>query len=337
VARKTSGSGAKVPASRALIAGVDIGGTKIHCVIARGNGTVLGRARKKTRAELGFKGVMERVKECLLDACEDAGVSLKELRAVGVGAPSAVRADGTAVHAPNMGWRNSPLAKTLSRMVRKSVCAANDCDLGTLGEYAFGAGRGSKSLVGLFAGTGLGGGIVDHGRLLRGENRLAAELGHMVVVVDGRKCGCGRQGCLEAYASKTGMSKGLAERLAASKWKTSLASEADLLGLRSSMLAEAYRTGDALVRDVVDEAARYLGIGVANMITILGPDTVVLGGGIFEALGKDLIGIVRATAREHVFPPPSFRDTRIVLSRLGDDVVALGAVAYALSETDLRS
>lgn len=336
MAKKTSGDRPRRPASKFLLAGIDIGGTKIHTVIARGNGTVLGRARKKTRPERGFDGVMERVKENLLEACEEAGVGIKELRAIGVGAPSAIRADGTAVHAPNMGWRNAPLARTLSRMLHKTICAANDCDLGTFGEYAFGAGRGSKSLVGLFPGTGLGGGIVDRGRLIRGENRLAAELGHMVVVVDGRTCGCGRRGCLEAYASKTGMSAGLAERIATRQWKTTLKSQEDLLGLRSSVLAEAYRGGDELVRDVVDEAARYLGIGVANMITILGPDTVVLGGGVFEALGRDLIGIVRTTARDHVFPPPSFKDTRIVLSRLGDDAVALGAVAYAQSEMGLR-
>jgi glucokinase len=314
--------------AKALYGGIDIGGTKIHSVVARADGEVLARARKKTKADKGFEPVLERTADCLLGACEEAGVDLKELAGVGVGAPSAIRADGTAVHAPNMGWRDAPLASTLSRLMGVPVCAGNDCDLGTLGEYTYGAGQGSKSLVGFFVGTGLGGGIVDRGRVIRGENRLAAEVGHMVVVADGRKCGCGRKGCLEAYASKTGMSKGFAERKGRKK-KSKLG---DFEGLRSSVLAKAYREGDEVVREVVDEATRYLGIGVANLITLLGPDTIVLGGGVFEALGEDLIGLVRSTAEKHAFPGASFADTKIVLSSLEDDVVALGAVAYAQSE-----
>lgn len=316
-----------------LYGGVDIGGTKIHCVVADSAGTVRGRARTRTKGERGFAAVLERARGCLVEACGAAGVELAALSAVGVGAPSAVTPEGVAVRAPNLGWRNAPLVSAFSALLGKPVQAGNDCDLGTFGEHVYGAGQASRTLVGLFPGTGLGGGIVRQGRIMRGENGLAGELGHMIVVVDGRECGCGHRGCLEAYASKTGMARALAERRRRRK-KASTLDPADVRTLRGSVLAAAYRGGDEVAREVVDEAARFLGVGVANVITLLGPDTVVIGGGVFEALGRELLGTVRRAAREHAFPPASFKDTRIVLCALGDDVVALGAVAYVLRDPD---
>lgn len=159
---------------------------------------------------------------------------------------------------------------------------------------------------------------------------MAAELGHMVVAVDGRVCGCGHRGCLEAYASKAGMGRRFKTELRVGNRRSILRQESgDLANVRSGVLRRGYLEGDRVIREGVDEAARYLGIGIANIITVLGPDRVVLGGGVMEALGRKLLPIVRQAAREHTFPPPSFRDTRIVLSELGDDAVALGAVAYA--------
>jgi glucokinase len=164
----------------------------------------------------------------------------------------------------------------------------------------------------------------------RGENRLAAELGHMVVHANGRVCGCGHRGCLEAYASKTGMGSRLAKEVARHKRVTTLSEEGnDLSNVRSGLLAKAYRGGDRLACEVLDEAAWYLGLGVANVITALGPDRVVLGGGVFEALGPELLEKVRSSAAAHSFPPASFEDTQIVLAGLADDAVALGAVAHA--------
>ncbi len=311
--------------------GVDIGATKLHAVVARADGTVLARARKKTKASRGFEAVLDRVREVLEEACGEAKVDFDDLAAVGVGAPSAVREDGTAVNAPNMGWRDAPLASSLAKVLRRPVIAGNDCDVGTLGEWVFGAGRGAGTLVGFFMGTGLGGGIVRRGEILHGESGIAAELGHMIVVLNGRECGCGRMGCLEAYASKTGMGRRLAMEIGAKGRPSSLESEdGDFSGIRSGALARAWEGGDAVVREILDEAAWYLGVGVGNMITILGPDVVVLGGGVFEALGPRLIDKVRKSARAHTFPPSAFETTRIVLSKLGDDAVALGAIAHAL-------
>ncbi len=313
--------------------GVDIGATKIHVVVAKANGSVLARARKKTKASQGFEAVLLRVRKVLHEACAKAGTTLKGLTAVGVGAPSAVRADGVAVSAANMGWRNVPLVASLSKRLGRQVYAANDCDAGTLGEAVFGAGRGAGTLVGFFLGTGLGGGIVRRGEILRGENGIAAELGHVIIEVGGRRCGCGHRGCLEAYASKTAMARRLAREIEIKGRRSKLDRDDVESGtLRSGALVRAYKKGDSVVRDVVHEAVWYLGIGIAGVITLLGPDVIVLGGGVFEAFGKRLLGRVRRSAGEHTFPAASFKDTRIVLSALGDDAVALGAIAYAMRQ-----
>jgi len=315
-----------------LVVGVDIGGTKLHAVIADRSGKILGRARKKTRAERGFKEVMCRVNECIEEACADAKVERRYLLAAGIGAPSAIREDGTAVNATNLGWRNEPLVKTLEKILAMPVFADNDCNVGTLGEFVYGAARGAETAVGLFVGTGLGGGLVFHGRLWRGKHRLATEFGHMIVQVDGRKCGCGHNGCLEAYVSKVGMSKRFAEEIlihGRRSWLAEKIENNDYSGLRSSMLAEAFHKGDEVACEILRESARYLGIGVGNIINVIGPEVVIIGGGVYEALGKDLIGVVREAARTSAFPAEIMQETRIELSKLGDDAVALGAAAYA--------
>jgi len=314
-------------------AGIDIGGTKLYAVITDGEGKILGRGRKKTKPERGFKGVMERVLETLQEACAEAKVERADLEAIGAGSPSPILEDGTAVFAPNLGWKNEPLGKTLVKLTDRPVFPENDVNAGTYGEYCLGAGKNAKTLVGLFPGTGLGGGIVYHGEIVRGENRMAAEIGHMIVHANGRQCGCGHAGCLEAYTSKIGMGKRLAHEIGLQGRSSMLVEECggQYGNVKSSILAKAYKAGDEVVVETLNEMAFYLGIGVGNMITLLGPDVIVLGGGVFEALGKELLEPVRRSAAAATIPEPSFKDTRIALAQLGDDAVALGAMMYARS------
>lgn len=314
-----------------LLAGVDIGGTKIHTLIVDDQYRILASARKKTKSEGGFRAVMERVVETIDEAAKIAGIPLTALAAIGVGAPSPIREDGVAVHAPNMGWKEVPLVKTLEHLLRVPVVAENDCNVGTLGEFHLGAGKGARSLIGLFVGTGLGGGIVWNGEMIRGENRMAAEVGHMIVQVGGRRCGCGHQGCLEAYVSKTGMGRKFAYEIihqGRSSILTKLTPN-DYSNIKSSILLEAYQKKDPLVVETLHEAMTYLGIGIANLITLLGPERIVLGGGVLEAFGKTFLPLIRKAAEEATHPPASFSDTKILLASLGDDAVALGAAVYA--------
>lgn len=317
------------PAARFV--GVDIGGTKLHALVADAEGHVFGRARKKVGKDRSFAAVLDRVVSVAREACAEARIELAAVTAVGVGAPSPVLPDGTAVHAPNLGWEQVPLAPTLARMLGRPCVAANDCDAGTFGEVRFGAARGARTAVGLFVGTGLGGGIVVDGQLINGDNHKAAEVGHMIVERDGRRCGCGHRGCLEAYASKTGMANRLARLCEKTGRTTVLADrcEGDWSQLKAGMLADAYGAGDELAVEVIDEAADYLGLGIGNLVTLLGPGIVVLGGGVISALGPALLDRIRAAAASVSWPPSSFEDTRLELAALGDDAVALGAVAWA--------
>ncbi|MCX7805565.1 MAG: ROK family protein, partial [Planctomycetota bacterium] len=302
----------------------------LHAVVATPDGTILGRARKKTKAELGIEAVIGRVADVLAEACGEAGVETCAARAVGVAVPAPVRRDGSVVFAANLGWRDVPVAAMLSQRLGLMVFAENDCNLGALAEYRFGAGRNSRMLVALFMGTGLGGGIVHDGKLWSGANNMAAEVGHMIVRMDGRPCGCGRRGCLEAYASKTAMTGRFREEVLEKGRRTLLKDGDDGFSkLRSGALADAFRCGDEVTREIVLEAAEVLGLGIGNLITLLGPDAVVLGGGVFEALGPELLETARNSARKYSFPEASFVDARIELASLGDDAVALGAAAYA--------
>ncbi|OGQ91095.1 MAG: hypothetical protein A2289_05115 [Deltaproteobacteria bacterium RIFOXYA12_FULL_58_15] len=317
-----------------LFGGVDIGATKLHAVIATADGKVLARARKKSKGKKGFDVVMQRVAAVLEKACSEANVAIGDLEAVGVGAPSPIRPDGTAVNATNLGWSDAALAASLMKCIPRPVVAENDCNLGTLGEFVYGVGQGSQSLVGLFVGTGLGGGIVLGGEMVRGPHHLAAEVGHMIIEAKGRKCGCGHIGCLEAYASKTGMGNRLRTEIEKNGRFSLLQEEEglDLRNVRSGILARVYAAGDEVVREAVGEVAWYLGLGVANLITLLGPEVIVLGGGVLEALGEEMLESIRKSAKAATFPEVAFGDVKLVLSELGDDAVALGAIAYARSQ-----
>ncbi len=312
-------------------AGIDIGGTKISVLVTDEKAKILGRAKKKSKAEKGGEQVIERAVELVEEACEEAGIRVEQLSTIGVGAPSPILPDGTAVAATNMGWKNFPLTNLLEKKLKRPVFAENDCNVGTYGEYELGKHRSAKTLLGLFVGTGLGGGLIKDGQLLAGENHMAAEFGHTTVVVGGRPCGCGKRGCVEAYASKKGMRYAFQQAILLDRRKSimsELVEDNNFDSLRSSILKKAWDQKDEVAQEVLTETARYLGILIGNMVTMLAPNVVVLGGGVMDALGKELLPTVRKSAADYSFPKASFKDTSIELATLGDDAVALGAMQY---------
>ncbi len=321
-----------------LFGGIDIGGTKILALVVDDSGAIISMSKKKTKGEAGFKAVCERANAALREAAEIENVKMESLEAVGIGVPVPVMVDGTTPPAANLpGWKNAPLIKTMETLTGRPCFAENDCNAGTYGEYVWGAGKGAKTLIGFFVGTGLGGGIIFHDQLIVGENHMATELGHVIVQEGGRICSCGHKGCLEAYAAKSGLARRLAWDTIMEGRKsmlTQMVPDGDFANIKSSALQEAYRKGDAVAVDALNEMAHYLGVGIANYITILGPDQIVIGGGVFEALGKELLPKVKESARRRTWPESSFKDTRITLSQLGDFAVGLGTVAYAMSRLD---
>ena len=249
---------------------------------------------------------------------------------MGVGAPGAVDPEnGRVIFAPNLDWKDVGLRKTLEKQLGTPVFLGNDCNVCTLGVYETELKRKPKDVVGISLGTGIGAGLVLNGEIYTGFNRTAGEIGHMVLEVSGPKCSCGNNGCFEALASRTALFRKIHAAVKEGQ-KTILT---DMLGpdledLRSGDLRKAIRRGDKFVDHVVEEAAEYTGIAVANIINLLNPEVVVLGGGIIEALEDEMMAIIVETAMEYAMSGTS-KGIEIMASKLGDDAGITGGAVLA--------
>jgi glucokinase len=255
-----------------------------------------------------------------------------QLRAVGVGAPGAVDPKhGVVYHAPNLGWEAVPLGAELKKLLRVPVFAENDVNVGVAGEHALGAGRGAQELVGMFVGTGIGGGIIFRGELYLGTRGAAAEVGHMIIQAEGPQCNCGNRGCLEALASRTAMERDVRAAIRAGQKSCvlKLMEERGKERMTSSIIQRALRKNDPVMLKVIKRAQFFLGIGVANLVNILDPECVVLGGGVTERLGEEFVAPIRKTAYENFLRRHDAERVKILPGTLGDNAGALGAVVLA--------
>lgn len=310
--------------------GIDLGGTKILAAVVNGDGAILGMAKKKTKGEQGPDSVIKRIVDTANEAAAAAKISLKAIAGVGVGAPAPVDFEtGVVYSAPNLpGWDEIPLGARLQAALGAPVRVDNDVNLGTLGEFSLGAGRGCQHMVGIFVGTGVGGGIVVNGQLHRGARYAAGEVGHMIVQPDGPLCGCGRRGCLEAFASRTAIERAARAGLAAGRPSVLtelLAAEKDRM--TSGVIKQALEAQDPLMMEAVGLAQRYLGLLVANLVNALDPEMVVFGGGVVEALGNAFVQPIHATALPYFLQQRNADKIRIVPATLGDHAGVLGGAA----------
>jgi glucokinase len=311
--------------------GVDLGGTKILTGVFDARFELKGTAKLSTKANRGVEAVIERIARCVREALDECDRSLAQVRGVGVGAPGTVDTEaGRVMFAPNLpAWKNVPLQPALEKRLGVPVCLGNDANVCTLGVFHQEYQARPKHLVGVFIGTGIGGGLILNGDLYRGRNLTAGEIGHMVIEVNGPECSCGNRGCLEALASRTAIFRRLQAAVKHGQ-KTLLT---DLLGpdlkdMRSGDLRKAMRRGDKFVARVVGEAATYAGIGVANLINLLSPEIVVLGGGLIEALEAEMMPALLKSAKAHVMPG-AMKGIKIAASRLGDHAGITGAAVLA--------
>jgi glucokinase len=316
----------ETPNKNEFIVGVDLGGTKILAGVFTPALKCLGKVKLSTKADRGADAVLDRVARCVRDAVDECDLDLKQCQGVGIGAPGAVDFDaGRVIFAPNLGWEDLPVKKELEKRLDVPVYLENDCNIATLGVHEKELGGKPRNLIGIFVGTGIGGGIILNGKLHSGANHTAGEIGHMVMQVDGPKCGCGNKGCLEALASRTAMFNRI---LAAAKdgQKTVLT---EMLGdkldnMKSGDLRKALRRGDKFVDQVVEDAAEYIGIAVANLANIFNPDIIVLGGGVMDALEDEMFGIITEVAHDYMMPGVD-KGLEIVTSKLGNDAGITGA------------
>lgn len=313
------------------VVGVDMGGTKILSAVIDAEGNILGTAKVPTKADEGTSVVIDRIADAIQKAIGKSGVNKASIEAVGIGAPGPLDPEtGVVIFAPNLGWRDVPLKAELEARVGIPTFVDNDVNVGTLGEHAFGAGKGVQNIVGIFVGTGIGGGIILHGELFHGASKTAGEIGHIIVKADGPRCGCGRRGCLEALASRTAMTKQF-QKAIEKKGKKSVISKltnGDLSAIRSGVLAKAIRAKDKLTLKVFKKATKYLGIGIGSIVNFLNPEMIILGGGVVEALDDTFLDNIRAAAEKYALPN-TLDGVQIVRAELGDNSGILGAAALA--------
>ena len=313
------------------VVGVDMGGTKILAAVIDSHGQIVSRLKVMTKAERGADDVIDRIASCISKSIEQAKLLQSQIRAIGVGAPGVVDpVSGKVIFAPNLGWSNIALKGALENLLEIPVFVDNDVNLGTLGEQRLGAGRKAENLVGIFVGTGIGGGIILNGKLFYGANCTAGEIGHVILKPGGPKCSCGNRGCLEALASRTAISRQIRKAITQQGKKSVLPelNGGNLDLVRSGALAKAVEKGDKVTTKAIQRAQHYLGIGVATVIGIVNPQVVVLGGGLIEAMGEDFVNGVYDVAAELALPN-TMNGVEVVGAMLGDDAGVIGASVLA--------
>lgn len=314
---------------------VDIGGTKILTALVAETGEIVVRDRMDTPQTV--EPALDVIAASATTVLTRSGIPREQILGVGVDAPGPLNPQtGIVFDAPNLtGWRDVPLRALLESRLRMTVFLEHDATAAALGEWWLGAGRGVHDLVYITVSTGIGGGIIAGDQIVHGTSGAAGEIGHMTIDVTGPPCACGRStGCLEVLASGTAIAR-MAREAVAGRRQTVLLEMAggdpEVIGART--VEAAARAGDAVALEIFSRAATYLGVGVANLLNLLNPARVIIGGGVSKA-GELLFEPVRRIARQRAFDRPG-GDAEIVPAALGDDVGAIGAAAVAFRQAGM--
>jgi glucokinase len=309
-------------------AGVDLGGTNVRAAIVNGLGEVKSPVMKvRTPKEKGPDEVMKAICGIVRDAVKAAGLHLGDVEAIGVGSPGPLNSDtGRIVYTPNLkGFESYPVTEKIMKELGRPTVLDGDANVACFGEWWVGAGKGTKSMVMFTLGTGVGGGIVLKGKILRGPDYTAGHLGHIIVDPEGPACGCGARGCLEVYASATAVARKAREALKAQ-------GREDLNGVRldaveSRDVAKAAEAGDDAMKEVLRGAGLRLGMAFVDVANVIDPELIVVGGGMVEA-GDLLLGPAVEYLRKNALYPPRER-IRVERAALGDMAGIVGAAGCA--------
>jgi glucokinase len=315
------------------IVGVDLGGTNIVVGAMSADGKQHHAMRSiPTSAESGAEAVADRIvgliEGVILDTIAQTEAARRDFVGVGIGAPGPLdREKGIVIVAPNLGWRNFPLRDRIAEKLNLPATLDNDANCATVGEWWQGAAKGGRNVIGMTIGTGIGGGLIIEGQLFHGASDVAGEIGHTTIDLNGRHCKCGNYGCLEAYASGPAIAVRAREVLVREETASLLPSlvGGKLDDITAETVYRAAQQGDAVASEIVRDTARYLGVGIANMLNILNADVVVVAGGVTQA-GDALFVPLRAEVRRRAFRP-AVDATRIVPGQLPGTAGVVGAVA----------
>jgi glucokinase len=311
------------------IIGVDLGGTRIRVVLADGTGTFLARIGMSTEADHGLTYVLDRIVQAVQAVLK--GVDHTKIVGMGIGAPGPLNPTiGVVYSPPNLpGWDNVPLRTIMEQRLGLPVFLGNDANLAALGEYTFGAGKDFRYLVYMTVSTGVGGGVIEDGRILMGAKGAAAELGHMTIDLNGPRCNCGNIGCLEILASGTGIRLRAIQMLESGR--PSLVRDlagGKLENINAGMVSEAALQGDQAALELLHQTGIYLGVGVTNILHLFNPEIVVIGGGVSQ-VGSLLFDPIREVVAQRAMKA-SREGVPIVPTELGDDIGLYGAIALVL-------
>ena len=325
------------PTNSGLVVGIDLGGTNLQVGVVDTMDAIIGRSKKKTRADKGPEAVLDRVAAAVNEACELAGCTMADITAIGIGAPGAIDfATGTVLEAPNLRWNDVPLARELStRCANTPVVVDNDVNVAIYGENKLGAGNNAHNVLGVWCGTGVGGGLILNGELYHGGFGSAGEIGQTLLFPFAPLT----YRLLEDVCSRTAVTRrvvtlieknhpSILPEISARRDAEKERKRTPLRQIGSSVIAEAYAEGDKLTRDVIHESADLLGRAISNVVTLLSLPDVILGGGLTEALGQPWVDHVAASCREHVFPQEAAK-VRFAATTLEDRAGLLGAALLA--------
>ena len=266
--------------------GIDLGGTKILiALIEKESGKVVNFVKKKTKKEKGAANIVRKMISGINELLEETNVNTEDIASIGIAAAGQIdRENGIILGAPNLDCYDLNLKEILESEYNLPIYLANDVEAATLGEMKFGAGKGVDDLVCVFVGTGVGSCIVKNGEIIRGATGTAGEIGHIIVDLNGRQCGCGAHGCLEAYASRSAIEKRIEGALKKGRHSVILDYLEEGKSITSSMIRKSIEREDELVTHCLDEASAYLSGGLASIINFINPKLIILGGGLIEAV-----------------------------------------------------
>lgn len=310
---------------------LDIGGTKILGAIFNSKKEIVYRLKKKTKADGdSSQNVEDTIISVVEEMIEGFGIKTSQIKAIAAGAPGVINQEkGIVLTSPNLPWKNYDIRKPIEKKFKAPFYIGNDVNVGVLGEWKYGVAKGYKNVVGLFVGTGMGGGLILDGKLYTGHLFKGAEYGHMIVVPDGPRCNCGQRGCLEALSSKQGMSDYIRQQ--AQRGRSTPMAEAVENGVfKSKLLKKNLEAGDPVTVEAVSRACYYLAIASGNLVNTFSPEIVVYGGGVIEACGDYFMEKILADVDR--FCMPSIRDTvKFEKAALGDDSILYGALSMILN------
>jgi glucokinase len=312
--------------------GVDLGGTNLRAAIAdTDTGQILQQRKYPTLAAEGQEAVIQRIVQLIRELCEEGGVSTRSIKGVGIGVPGTPDIDtGVIQFLPNLPgkWLNVPLQAIIEEQLQLPVALINDVRAITLGEWTFGAGRGTETMICLAIGTGIGGGVVVNGQFHLGIGGTAGEFGHHVVEVDGSPCGCGGKGCLELYASGPAIAAmGVKEVMHGHTTRIGELVNYDLNRINVEIIVQAAKEGDQIAKGILQKVGMYLGIAVGNILGVISPERVIFAGGVSRA-GDLLLAPIVQTVNERVHVIP-VEKVQFILAELGIRGGLIGAALWA--------